>query len=253
MRQALEFDRGTLKDAVDAAVSRLVGVNRLGSICFINLPMHYPDGSAVTVKVEDSAGGFRVSDGGYSYRQAEAVGAERSFRRTANHFIQEHDLDSSSKGSRVIHVDVDARDLFGAICDVGLASWRTVERIYSRLSSVEEDEIAEIVRSRVVEIFGSDRLDEKNVITGSSTSEWDVTAIIRGQPVPTIFQAVSNHPNSIFKAHTAFHDISLLAKAPRLIAVVSDKVALGPRHSLLAQEGYVIEVRQPDDVWRSVA
>ena len=69
-----------------------------------------------------------------------------------------------------------------------------------------------------------------------------------------MFHAVSNHPNAVFKTSTAFHDLANLDNAPKLVAVVRDKAALGSRLALLAQAGRVIEGEQPDEVYlRAVA
>jgi hypothetical protein len=69
-----------------------------------------------------------------------------------------------------------------------------------------------------------------------------------------VFQAVGNHANSIYRASTAFHDLSELPNPPIRIAVVKDKAALGAKLNMLAQAGRVIEDEQPDDVYvRAVA
>ena len=63
--------------------------------------------------------GFRVSDAGFTYRELEAIGAERSFPRVAKAAAER---ESVAKNRRVIFVDVSAEDLTRAICDVAAAS-----------------------------------------------------------------------------------------------------------------------------------
>ena len=83
---------------------------------------------------------------------------------------------------------------------------------------------------------------------------WDVSAMVDLDDRVAVFQAVSNHPDSIFRASTAFRDIAELDRPPRLVAVVRDKEALGPKLDLLSREGRVIEANQPDDAFiRAVA
>jgi hypothetical protein len=92
------------------------------------------------------------------------------------------------------------------------------------------------------------------VMRGSSSIEWDVSAVVEtGQKPPVVFQAVSNHSTSIYRTNSAFHDIATLKTPPRLVAVVRSKPALGSRLALLTQAGRVIEEDQPGDVFRRAA
>jgi hypothetical protein len=68
-----------------------------------------------------------------------------------------------------------------------------------------------------------------------------------------VFQAVGNHPYSVYKAATAFHDLSELPAPPRCIAVVKDKEAMGVNLNVLAQAGRVIQGDQSDDTYRKAA
>src|SRR3546814_11423671 len=50
---------------------------------YINMPLLYPDGSCVTLRIDRLSDRFRVSDNGFAYREIEDLGAERSFAGTA--------------------------------------------------------------------------------------------------------------------------------------------------------------------------
>lgn len=239
-----------LADAVEAAVAELVRVTHWGDASFINLPLLFPSGTPVSVRVSMTEGGVRVDDGGFAYREIEHVGAERSFANAADRTISAEGLD---RNRRVIFVEVPFDGLITAICDVGMASREVAERVFKKVIEQEESEIEEQLRPRLERIFGKPRLDEAQSIMGSSTSEWNVSAIVHTDGTTTVFQAVSNHPNSIYKASTVFHDLMGLVNPPHRVAVVRDRGALGPKLGVLAQAGRVIQGDQGDDVYERAA
>lgn len=240
---------GEVTRAVETATKELVSVRHWKDASFISLPLVYPGGTSVSVKISPCAGGFRVSDNGGAYREIEDVGAERSFARTAATIAINEDIERTGE---VFFVEVPEEHLYRAICDVAAASWRVVDRVYSRLSD-DDERVAEHLRERLVHIFGDEALVKDRKILGASTTEWEVSAVVKAPGKTAIFQAVSDHPNSIYRASTGFHDLAGLISPPILIAVVRDKSTLGPRLSLLSQVANVIQEDQPDEVFKRAA
>lgn len=191
----------------------------------------------------------RVSDAGFAYREAERVEAARSFRRTANAFAESADV---SIGERSVFVVAPIGEIERAITDVAETSWKIADRICRRVWDGESDELPPSLRERLEKLFGSERLQEGAKIQGSSTNEWEVSAAVKLNDHVAVFQAVHDHANSIFRASTAFRDISLLPSPPRLIAVVQSKEALGIRIALLAP-ARVLEEEQPDALFLKAA
>jgi hypothetical protein len=68
-----------------------------------------------------------------------------------------------------------------------------------------------------------------------------------------VFQAVGNHPYSVYKASTAFHDLNELPSPPRCVSVVKDLEAMGVNLNVLAQAGRVIQGDQSDAVYLEAA
>ena len=235
--------------AVELAVSGLVRSKRVNGVWYVNLPMLYPDGSYVTLRIDEAPGGFRVSDAGFAYREAERVEGTRSFRRIANAVAERGDI---SVGERSLFVVVPSDEIERAIADVSEASWRVADRICHRVWDSDDEELPESLRERLTTLFGSDRLEEGAKLKGSSTNEWPVSAIVRFADHTAVFQAVHDHANSIYKAATAFRDLSQLPNPPRLIAVVRSKEAIGNRLTLLAP-GRVLEEDQPDALFLRAA
>jgi hypothetical protein len=240
----------TVAEAAEAAASELVSVCRSGGSSFINVPLLYPDSSFVTVKLDQSGAGVRVSDNGFAYRELEAIGATRSFGRVASSVAE---LLGVQVDRRAVYVDVSKEQLVRAICDVALASWQIADRVFSKAAEEDEAEIEDYLRDRLTSVFGAALRLPDQKIKGPSTTEWDVSAIVDRGDKRTVFHAVANHPGSIFKVSAAFHDLALLEPPPNLVSVVRSKAALGSKFNILAQAGKVIEEEQADDVYLQAA
>lgn len=237
--------------AVQAAAEDLVRVRQWGEIAFVNLPLVFPGGSFATVRVSPAAGGYRVDDGGFAYRELESIGAERSFRRTAGKIAEREQLEVNR---RLIFCEAAEADLQRAICDVAMASHAVAEQVHRKAAEQDEGEIEDYLQARLASIFGAAKLTDQHSIRGSSTTDWEVSAIVKIDSHVTVFQAVAENANSIYRASTAFRDLMELPSRPRLVAVVKDKAALGARLNLLSQSGRVIEKDQPDATyWKAAA
>ncbi|WP_428410110.1 hypothetical protein [Hyphococcus sp.] len=243
-------NRQSVHEAVSAAVSSLVTTERVGETTFVNLPMIMPSGSFATVCVSQAPGGYRVSDFAFAFREIERIGYERSFPRTASAVA---DLEGLQISHRALTVDVPAEHLERAICDVATASWRVVDKVYSRISDRDEAEMADELRQRLASFFGPERIQQEHTIQGASHTDWDVSAIINLNGKKAVFHAVSNYPNAVYKASTLFHDLSALERPPSLVAVVRSKMAMGHNLSILAQAGRIIEEDQSRDVYLKAA
>jgi len=246
----LASQRSIVAEVAEAVVSELVATRYSGDSSFVNLPILYPDGSFVTVKLERLFDGIRVSDNGLAYRELEAIGASRSFAKTAAYVAEALDLQVDR---RAVYADVPHEQLVRAICDVSFASWEIADRVYARVGDADEAEMEDYLRDRLKKVFGPALKATDEKIKGPSTREWEVSAIVERGGNKTVFHAVANNANSVFKASVVFHDLGLLEKPPNLVSVVRSKAALGPKFSFLAQAGKVIEEEQPDEVYRQAA
>ncbi|WP_299438542.1 hypothetical protein [uncultured Rhodospira sp.] len=250
MDQTLDTRSEHFAAAVDAAARELVSCSTRGTASYVRLPLLYPDGSSVTVRIDPVEGGLRVSDNGFAFREIETVGAERSFARTAATIAKNEGV---LVDRRKVFVDAPQDKLFRAICDVAAASWRIADRVYERLEDTELSEIEAQVKDRLSGVFGIGNVQTDAKVIGSSATEWDVTAVVNAGGHKAIFQAVNTHGTSIYKASTAFRDIAELENAPRLVAVVRNKEELGRKLLLISREGRVIEAGGAEEIFRKAA
>lgn len=241
-----------LASAVESAVRQLVSVSNWGNSAFVSLPLFYPGGGAISVKVETwSASRFRVSDSGFAFREVESLGVERSFPKTASRIASEQGV---SANRRLIYSEASVVQLAMKIAKVGIASWQIAHHICEKVSVHEEAVIAEGLYDRLVAIFGASRVKPEGVtLVGLSTNSWEVSAFVELGDHGAVFDAVAKHRNSIYRTATKFHDLAALDNPPRLIAVVRDKEELGVGFALLAQAGRVIEDDQANDVFERAA
>lgn len=242
-------ERTPLDQITMAIVPSLVSYKAWGDASFINMPIAYPSGAFVTVRLTHVPGGIRVSDSGFAYREIESFGAGRSFAKTAKTASEEFDV---SLGKRSIFVDVPEHEVERAILDVSTASHAIAARIVDRISSDVEATISDELHDRLDRLFPQTEYDGR--VVGASSTEWEVSAVSKIDGRSAVFQIVTNYPVSVYKASTAFHDIAAIPRPPSLVAVVRNKKEMGKNYSILAQAGRVIEIGQSDDVFqRAVA
>ncbi len=242
---------GSGRDPVEDAVKELVSTKEWGGSKFIQMPMFFPGGTAVTVCVTRSSKGYVVSDHGFAYRELEAIGAERSFGGSIASIAERQGVE---KDRRRILLEVPSEDISRAICDVAAASWSVVDKVYAAKDDAEdEDALEEELTAKLISLFGEQRVRVRETLLGSSSTEWGVSAVVRGENGRSVFQAVGNNPISVYRANTAFHDLASLETPPNLVAVVRRAAEMGPRLGLLTQAGRVIEEDQPDNVFVRMA
>lgn len=236
------------RDQINDAVRELVTIREWGDTVFLNLPFFFPSGTAATVKICKSPRGFLVSDNGFAFRELEAIGSERSFGRIAATFSERAEIE---KNRRVVFVEATPDDLARAISDVASVSWQIVEKVYADREEEDDTDLEEELTSKLISLFGEPHVGIGRKLRGVSATEWGVSALVDySGNRPAVFQAVSNHATSVYRTNSAFHDLAAIPKAPKLIAVVRNKKALGPRLGVLSQAGRVIEENQSEDVFR---
>lgn len=237
--------------AVENSTRDLLRLRQWGDTVFVNMPLVMPSGSFATVRVTPHRNGFYVDDGGFAYREAECVGYERSFHRTAGKIAETAEIDATA---RTIGVSADESNLGRAICDVATASWRIADRIFERITDEDEEELADLLRARVKRIFGASHVSDDEEIVGSSANSWKVSAIVKANGHPAIFQVVGQKITSIYRASTLFRDLADIPSQPKRVAVVKDKKSLGSGIALISQSGgYVLQSDQSDEAYLRVA
>lgn len=238
------------EDAIDSAIRSLVARTSMPGEDIISLPMFHPSGACVSVSIHGGPTRFRVSDGGQAYREAEMIGAQHNFSRTAEKCAQAFGVTLAGK---MIVGDADVNNLAGFIADIGAASAQISARIVERAAARAEAGIEDRLRQRLRSIFGDVRVVPDAEISGASNHKWRVSAVVHVGGRDLAFEAVANHHSSVYSSATMFHDLALLENRPKPIAVVESKQELGSYLLMLSQAANVIEASAPDRIIEQLA
>lgn len=250
MTAELLINETATNPAVRSAVQRLVLVSRHGDASLISLPMHYPSGTSIGVRVRPSGKGFLVSDFGCAYREAEQNGYEITFMRQAKEVARSVGVEFTD--DRQFQVRATAEQLPVAIGIVGSASYLVVQNIAASAPEWDEEQASFEVAQRLVTLYGAKAVRPKAHVRGASDIDWTVAAKVVLKGRETVFDAVSSSHNSVYAAASKFNDLARLEDAPNRVAIVQDKKAIKKYLSLLSQSAHVIEQGASDETVRYV-
>lgn len=236
--------------AIQAAVSRLVRVSQSGGATLISMPITYPSGSSVGIRVDRHARGYYVSDFASGYREAESFGAERSFKANVKKIIEAYGLEYGV--GHQIGTIVTPEQLTGAIRIVAAASHEVVQRVFAAAPEWDEEEVAAGLYQRLVGLFGLDHVRAKASMAGASSVSWHFAARVNLDGQNAVFDVVSPHHASVFSTVSKFNDLIRLEAPTSTVAVVHSKAAMGKWLPLLSQTATVIEDDASDDTLRNV-
>jgi hypothetical protein len=231
---------------LESVVRQLARFEQRGESAFIHVPVLYPSGAGVVVRVDDSRNGkFFVTDMGLGYQEAEMMGASLIYLRHAKHIAENAGIQFDSEAFFVIQTT--REQLAGAIATVANCSQEAVALAAYKLAERRATDVAETLYERLVRIFTPPKVEKNAPIFGASNTEYHFAAVVTVVKKPAVFEAVANHPTSIAFASSKFHDLALLERPPTSVAVVRKKKELGTYHNLLAQVANVIEIDEPDE------
>lgn len=246
----LGFQTGHREDAIDAAIRSLVTRERWDGEDTISLPIFHPSGACATVTVTGGPDRFRVTDAGQAYREVELIGAEHLFKRNADKCAE---MFGVGRAGKMIVGDAHAGNLAGYISSVAAASAQVTARIIERVAARNEAAIEETLRQRLTAIFGASHVEPGAEIAGASNHKWQLSAVVHVGGKDIAFEAVANHHSSVYSSATMFHDLALLERRPKAIAVVESKKAMGSYLGMLSQAANVIETTAPDKLIEQLA
>ncbi len=227
-----------------AALDAIISVRDTGEETLVTVPSFYPSGAVVTITVSQTRFGYRVTDSGLAYREADLVGANHLFSRSATAVAEQFGVDLAN---RIFSTNAHTDQLAAAIADIAACSVQVAHKIVERVALRNEADIEAHLYRRLVGLFGVEKVSKEADISGASSHRWRVSALVILEGKKLAFEAVSNHHSSVYSTATMFHDLSLLEDRPIGIAVVRDKRAMGDYLSILSQAANVIQDNISDD------
>ncbi|MDD2704915.1 MAG: hypothetical protein PHU07_06230 [Acidocella sp.] len=236
--------------ATAKALGELVYARQSGDDVYVTLPIFYPSGASVTLAISKNKDIFKVTDLGLAHHEVDLVGGDRLFSRAAKRMAEKTGVLISGD---VIYSICSLDELSVTISDVATASHEMAREIIERMKAHQENDIYANLDRRLKTLFGANKVETEKTLTGFSTNEWHVSALVHLDGRAAVFDVVSNHHTSVFTCSTKFNDLKLLESSPKMIAVVRDKAAMGAYYNILAQAGNVIQDNAPDQTFRKAA
>jgi hypothetical protein len=245
---------------VDTVAREIVATEHQENGSFIRLPLLYPSGATVVVRVERGDNRYFVSDWGLGYQETDLYGAGSFYTRHARPIAEKAGVGFDNQSFFI--VEATREQLPGAVVTIGNCSQEAAMRAADALAEKTFEDSKERLYERLVRVFArphvsSTKLVRKNVrVIGHSSTDWPIATIVHLPDArrSTIFEPVTKHHNSVAHAAMKFNDIARLGSdAPNRVAVVHRKKELGTFLGVLSQSASVIEDDASDETFSRLA
>ncbi len=219
----------------------------------IRLPLLYPSGANVVVRVEGAEDRYFVSDSGFGYHEADLMGATLIYARHGKSIADNAGVRFDNQAFFVIEASRD--QLPGAVVTIANCSQEAATLSAYKLAERKSVDEGDALYERLITVFPRQDVVKHAEIIGSSETKWPVAALVT---VPSfsqksIFEPVTKFHASVVNAAAKFHDISRLENAPARIVVIRKKAEFGPWLGLLSQAASVIDAEVPNATLRKLA
>ena len=192
-----------------------------------------------------------MSDFGSGHNEAELLGGDLIYRRTAKTIAENAGIGFDQMAFFVLKAN--EAQLPGAVATVANCSHEAVLVTAMKLAERREHDDAELLYERLVEVFPSTSVHRGASLIGASNTEWRVASLVEIGRRRVAFEAVTKSANSVVFASAKFNDLARLQHPPGRVAVVKRKAELGTYLGVLSQAASVIEARAADRTFREAA
>lgn len=241
----------SVTDAVDAAMREVVSASHRPEGSYVRLPILYPSGSEVVVRVSGGPYIYFVTDFGMGYTEAELMGAERIYMRQAKEISQAAGVGFDDHA--FFAVKVPRERLPGGIVTISNCSAEAMVITAFKAAEKATMDASEFMIEKLEGIFGTDRVHRDETIVGASNHEWAFAASVMSGRKRIVFEYATKHPNSVASVAMKMDDVSRLDGAPRRIVMVRDKAEMGTYLGVLAHSANVVEDRISAEKIRELA
>ncbi len=228
---------------IEAAMRRLTSGVRHSEGTYITLPVLYPSGAKVVVRVSEqrteNQTKFFVTDFGLGFQEAELMGIDRGFSRVARIVAERSGVGFDEHAFFAVQVDLER--LPGAISTIASCSLEAVTTALVRTSEKASVGIARILVEKLEAVFGAERVKRDETLSGDSGHDWTVAATVQSAKGRVVFDVATKSPISITTVATKMDDISRLKSAPRRFVMVQSTEELGSYLGVLAHHASIIE------------
>ena len=237
----------TFRKLVEDVGRQLVSAEHDDSGSFLSVPLVYPSGTGVVVRVEGGGDNrFFVSDSGFGAQEADLMGASQIYGRHARMVAEISGIRFDNQAFFIVEAERD--QIAGAVVAVANCSQEAAIRTADALAEKTFDDAKEKLYQRLISIFDKKTVTKNAEIHGSSATEYRVAALVRnsGSGPIVVFDPVTKHHSSVAHATMKFSDMARLEVPPIRVAVVHRKPEFGTLLGVLSQSANVIDDSVPN-------
>lgn len=213
----LAVGRHRLSTVAEDVASKLMRAKDLSDGVRLTVPVLYPSGAMVVVRIGGGPDHYLVTDDGGAAREADMMGAApQLFARNGRRAAERSGVRFNSH--EIFEVEAAADMLPGFVAIVAdasrLAAQLTADSVAERL----DRQTALSVADRVRDAFGSATVEERVEVVGASARAWRYAAIAQLPGRIVAFEAVTPAPSSVAAAYLKFDDVRRVEGAPLQVA-----------------------------------
>jgi hypothetical protein len=246
------LEKPAFEALVNEVARELVAVEHRAGGSFVRVPLLYPGGTTVVVRIQEGANSFFVTDAGLGYQEAELMGAGPLYARHARVIGDAAGVRFDNQAFFVLETSRD--QLPGAVTTVANCSQEATMRSADALAEQTFEDGKTRLYERLVSVFTTKFVAKNVEVVGASNQRWRVAAIVTpSEGHQTVFEPVTKHSNSVASVTMKFGDIALRENAPARVAVVHNRADFGPLLTVLSRSASVIEDDAPIESLRRLA
>lgn len=237
----------------DDAARALVNVRPgPGADARIMLPVLYPSGGFVTLRIGGGPREFVITDDGAAAQEADMAGATEFFHRAAKEVAERTGV--RFDGNALFEIEAPADNLPGFMAIVADASRRAAQLVAERHAERLDRRLKVGLAARLKEVFGDRHVDARPQVSGASTHAWPFDAAARVDGRTLLFTAVTPSAVSVSSAYLKLDDVRRLVDAPRTVAVLTRPSAFREDQRLiLGRAAMIVEASASNDAFRQLA
>lgn len=245
---------GTSLSAVaDEAARALIKVRRgPGLDARVTLPVLYPSGACVGLRIGGGEMGFMVTDDGGACAEADMAGASEFFHRAARETAERCGV--RFDGHEMFEIEAPPDALPGFMAIVADASRRAAQLVAERHAERLDRRMRTGLTDRLIRVFGEERVEIRPQVSGASTHAWPFDAAARFGQRTVLFAAVTPSAVSVSSAYLKLDDVRRLPEAPGTVAVLSrESLFRQDQRLILGRAARILEASSSDDEFRRAA
>lgn len=247
------MSRHPLSAVADEAARALVRVKPgPGADARIMLPVLYPSGASVVLRVGGGPKDYVVTDDGAAAREADMSGATEFFHRAAREIAERSGV--RFDGHELFEIEAPADNLPGFMAIVADASRQAAQLVSERHAERLDRRFKVGLADRLIDVFGQKIVEVRPQFSGASTHPWPFDAAARFGERVVLFAAVTPSAISVSSAYLKMDDVRRLQGAPKTVAVLTRPTAFRQDQRLiLSRAATIVDAKATDDEFRRVA